>query len=70
MKLNKNIKTIIDEIYDECNIIEEVSDSDIFDVIYKLHPRLGMKNKRIVYAHVCNKLFGDDIEDALNAFNN
>lgn len=70
MKVSKSIRNIIDEIYDECNLIEDVNDSDIFDKIYELHPRLGIKNKRIIYAYVCSQLFGDDVEEVLNAFNN
>lgn len=55
----------IDNIYNQANIIEDVTDSQIFGLISKEYRGIGRSTRIKVYAYVCNRLFGDNAEEII-----
>lgn len=55
----------IDNIYNQANIIENVTDSQIFGLISKEYRCIGRSTRIKVYAYVCNRLFGDNAEEII-----
>lgn len=55
-----NLNEEIENIYDLCNVIENVDDTDILDIISEEYPTITRENEVTIYAFVCSMLFGGE----------
>lgn len=65
MRKKISLEERIENIYNLANVIENVTDTQIFNLIKKEYRGIGRTTKIKVYAYVCNRLFGDNAEEII-----